>query len=41
MAKNKKRKNVNRNEETKMFIQEINYDKLAESIVCATEKLEE
>ena len=41
MAKNKKRRNVNSNEETKMFVQQINYDKLAESIVCATEKLEE
>lgn len=28
-------------EQTNVLVQEINYDKLAKSIVCATEKLEE
>lgn len=36
----KRRANKKRTEETKVFVQEINYDKLAESIVCATEKLD-
>ena len=37
--KNKRKTNVI--EQTKLYVQEVNYDKLAESIVYATEKLEE
>jgi hypothetical protein len=37
--KNKRKTNVI--EQTKLYVQDINYDKLAESIVYATEKIEE
>lgn len=39
--KKKNKRSTSVKEQTNMFIQEINYDKLAESILCATEKLEE
>ena len=39
--KRKNRKKTSEIEQTKLYVQEINYDKLAEAVVCATERLEE